>query len=111
MKKVWAWLKKWVGLILGGLLLILTFGFYVKRKKRQLGRVKDELAVSQATARVQVLRAQRERVAAEVGEKDIAIEEIDRKLKENEQEILDAHEIPEDMTDEEVADALREILG
>jgi hypothetical protein len=113
--KVWTWLKKWGGLLFGGIAAALLFvvggGWLWRKKRAELGRVKDELAVERAKTEIARLRGLREQVAERVGEKDEAIEEIDRQLEGNRQAIIEAHEVPADMTDEEVAHALREILG
>lgn len=109
-KSAWAWLKKWGAWLFGGiaavLLAVLGGGWLWRRKTRELGRVKDRLAVAEATKRRAHLQGVREEIKRQVGEDDEAISEIDDQLKTNAREIADAHEGGKDMTDEEVLDEL-----
>ena len=68
MAKVWQWLKKTGVWIAGALLLILGAGWFWRRKKSELGRVKDELAVVRATSKIKELRAVRELLREDVEE-------------------------------------------
>lgn len=106
-QKTWAWLKKWGSWLLGGivtvLLGVLTLGWYVRRQNRQIGQLKDQVAVADAMKEITRLRALREGVAERVGEKDQAIEEVDRDLAANQRRIVEAHEGGKGLSDEEVA--------
>lgn len=107
-----AWFKKWWKWILaaaGVLFAILTAGIIV-RQVRSLGKVKDQLAIAEATKEIEKLRAVRQEIAARVGEKDEAIEVVDEKLAANRRQIIEAHENGQGMSDEEV-DAAFAALG
>lgn len=105
MKKAWEWLKKAGVWIVGVLLLLIGAGWLWQRQRSALGRVRDELAVERATKEVERLRAVRKEIHARVGEKDDAIEEVDRQLRVNTRQIVEAHENGEGLDDDEVADA------
>lgn len=111
--KAWLWIKEHVkavlGAIVGVLLFVLGAGWIWRRQKKTLLRVKDQLAVSKATVELERLRAVREEVAREVGESDQAIVEIDAKIEENRRQLAEAHEKPEDMSDEELLEELRRL--
>ena len=100
--KFWAWLKKWGIALLGGLLTLLTFGWFAKRKFSELGRVKDELALAEATAEIGKLRASRDAIEERVGEKDAVIEAIDESLTAQRRKLVEAHQLGEGKTDEEI---------
>lgn len=105
MSGIVAWFKKWWKWLLSGLgalFVILTAGIIVHQKRR-LGQVRDKLAVAEAAKEIERLRALRQEVAAQVGEKDEAIEEVDRQLAENRRRLVEAHEGGEGLTDEEIA--------
>tara|TARA_Y100000310_G_scaffold250210_1_gene256395 strand:+ start:182 stop:529 length:348 start_codon:yes stop_codon:yes gene_type:complete len=101
-EKAWPWLKKWGGWILGALVAILTLGLVAKAYKGRLGKVKDELAIAEATKEIGKLQEVRAAIEERVGEKDEAIDIIDHKLAENRRRIIEAHEGGEDLTDDEV---------
>lgn len=104
------WLKEWGSWLFGGiaaaLLFVLGAGWLWRRKTRELGKVKDELAVAKATKNIERLRGLREEIKARVGEDDQAIAEIDEQLKDNARALVEAHEGAEGMSDEEVLDEL-----
>ena len=86
-EKAWPWLKKWGAWILGGIALVFGSGWLwntykgkLGRVKGKLGRVKDKLAVAEALKEREKLQAVRTEIATRVGEKDDAIEQIDRCL-------------------------------
>jgi hypothetical protein len=101
-EKAWPWLKKWGAWILGGIALVLGSGWLWNTYKGKLGRVKDKLAVAEALKEREKLQAVRTEIAARVGEKDEAIEQIDRQLEANARKFAEAHEGGEDLTDEEL---------
>ena len=109
MKKVWAWLKKYGALLLGGVLALLGAGWLWSRSKSKLGKVKDELAVAEATKEIARLKSAREAIERMVGEKGEALTLIDQKLDDNRLKIIQAHEGGEDMTDEELATAFADL--
>lgn len=102
MTEVWGTIKKWGAAIAAGLLFLIGMGWLWRRKQRELGALKDELAVANATKEISRLTAVREETAKQVGEKDQAIEEIDAQLAANKRAIVEAHEGGEGLTDEEM---------
>lgn len=109
MSSVWEWLKKWGAAIAGVLLAVLGAGWLWQRKSRELGRVKDRLAVERVKRDIARLQGMRKEISKRVGEKDEAIEGIDRQLAENRRAIVEAHEHGEGMSDEEVDEAFRRL--
>ena len=107
MKKAWAFVKKWGGAIFGALaallLALLGVGWLWRKKQAEVGALKDELAVAEATKEIATLRARREEVAARVGEKDVEIKAIDAELAENQRKIVEAHEGGEGLSADEIA--------
>lgn len=106
-----AWLRKWGVWLLGLAAVLLGAGWLWNRHRNALGRVRDKLEVAEATKEIAYLRAQREAVAARVSETDEAVLELDRRIVMQKERLLAAHEVDEDLSDEEVADRLREVLG
>ncbi len=111
MSGVKAWFKKWWKWLLAGLgalFAILTAGIIIHQRRR-LGRVKDELVVSEALKEVEKLRAVRAEIVDRVGEKDEAIAVIDEQLAENKRKIIEAHEGGENLSDEEVLEEFAQL--
>lgn len=108
MKKIWDWLKKWGGVVATALLALVGFGWLWRKKKLELGEVRDELAIAKATKSIAALRARRDEVAKQVGEKDEAVEEIDAEIDANKRAIVEAYENGQDLSDKEVEQAFKE---
>lgn len=102
MKKLWQWLKKWSAVILGALLAIVGGGWLWQRHKRKVGRLKDRLAVAEATKEIERLRGEREQLSERVGDKDEEISKIDDEIKRNKRKIVEAHEQGEGLSDDEI---------
>lgn len=106
MSNAWQWIKKWGGAIFGALaavlLVVLGAGWVWRKKKAEVGALRDELALAEATKEIERLRALRKGVAERVGEKDQAIEEIDAQLAENQRKIVEAHEGGEGLSADEI---------
>lgn len=115
MKAAWEWLKKWGGLLFGGiatvLLVVLTGGWYLRHKNKQLAAARDEAAIAEATAEVRRLEAVRAEVEARVGEKDEAIKVIDQQIAEQKARAVAAAGEGDGLSDEELAARFREVLG
>lgn len=105
MKKLWAWIKKWWGAVVAALAAIFGGLLLWRRHKRKLGAVKDELAVAEATKEISRLKGVREEVARQVHRDDVAIKAIDDEIKHQKRKVVEAHEVDEGMSDEEVAQA------
>lgn len=111
MSNAWDWLKRFGVWIAGALLLVIGAGWLWRRQRDELGKVKDRLAVAEATKEIARLRGQREEIAKRVGETDEVIDKIDAKIATHRQAVLDAYEVDPTLTDEEVAERLRRVLG
>ena len=108
MTKAWEWAKKWGLALLGGLLFFLSLKWILGARKNEIGRLKDNLAVTEATSAIERLRAVRARVMEEVDESDESVAEIDQKLAENRRLIVEAAtednaELTDDQIEEEFA--------
>jgi hypothetical protein len=108
--KTWIWIKEHVKAVLGAAVALLFFvlgaGWLWRKQKNKLGKVIDELAVSEAVNEIEKLRAVRGEIAREVGEKDESIVAIDAEISANRKKILDAHERTEDVSDEALLEEL-----
>ena len=104
MKKTWLFLKRWGLALFGVLAAIVTLGLYARHKQRELGAVKDELEIANATKEMARLRAQREMLAPQVKENDAVIEDLDSQMVRQKRRIIEAHENGRGLTDEEVVD-------
>ena len=105
MKRAWSWLKKWGLALFAGLLTIVTFGAYARRRSLQLDAARDAAKVAEAKAKIEHLRGIREQLTERVEEKDEAIEAIDRELAAQKRKLVEAHEAGEGLTDQEVEEA------
>lgn len=94
------WLKKWGALILSAVLALVTLGYL--RRRKQLGKLKDLMAVTQARKEMDELRAVRERLEQDDQDRRAAIAQVDKQLAENKQAIRDAFEGGDNATDEEL---------
>lgn len=108
-KAAWAWLRKWGLAIAGILLLALGAGWLWRRKQRELGRVRDQLAVEESRREIAALQAQRDAVLARVDEHEPEVAAIDRQLADNRRRIVEAHEHGRGLSDEEVEDAFAKL--
>jgi uncharacterized protein HemX len=103
------WLKKWGAAIAGVLLVILGAGWLWRRQQARIGKLKDRLAVEEATKKIGELRVLREEVKDRVGEKDEAIADLDRQLLDNQRRIIEAYEGGEGLSDEEMLEEFRRL--
>jgi len=107
-QKAWKWTRYHVSqvlsIVVSLLLAILGIGWLWRRKSSQIGAVKDQLAVTQATSEIVKLRALRADLKARVGDKDEAIGLVDEELKRNQRLVVEAHEQGDGLSDQEVAD-------
>lgn len=111
MKKALDWIKRW-GAAIGGLAIVLIgAGWLWQRQRNALGKVKDRLAVAEATKEIAALRARRQAVADRLGEINPMVEELDAEIAAQRLLVLEAHEVDPGLSDEEVAARLREVLG
>jgi hypothetical protein len=101
-KKAWEWIKKWGAALAGVLLLFLGAGWLWRRQQAKIGKLKDRLAVEEATKKIEQLRAVRAELVERVGEKDEAIAEVDEQLYANKWKIIEAHEGGQGLTDDEM---------
>lgn len=100
-------LKKWGGLVFGGLgallLALVGAGWLWRRKEAELAQVRDQLVVEEAQREIAVLQATRAGVAAQVGEQDAAVDELDVRLAVQRRRLVEAHDGMEGLSDDDVA--------
>lgn len=99
--RAWGWLVGIATILLAGIGLY----SYHRAKVRELGRVKDDLALQRATEEVRALRKVREEIAKEVEADDGRLRRLDAELARNARDIVEAHEGGQGLSDEEVLDA------
>lgn len=104
MKKAWAWIKKWWGALVGVALLLLGAGWAWDR--RRVGKLKDELAVKTAQARLAKMEAKRAANEALAEDRTEQIERLDKRIMEEKRNIINAFEGGEKLSDKEM---LREL--
>lgn len=109
LKSACSWLKQWSWALLLGLLALAGAGWAIRRRQIQLGQVRDALAVERAQNAIAELRGKRDQLLTEVTADHALVQEIDAQLAENKRKLVEAHEMPPDMTTEEVADAFRRL--
>lgn len=90
---------------------MLGAGWLWRRRSAALGRVRDELAVSEATKRMGELRSARVEVERQVGDNAAAIASIDAQIAVERRKFVEAHDVDQDISDEELNRRLREVLG
>lgn len=109
MTKIWAWLKKFGGWITGVLALLVGAGWLWKRQKERLGKLRDELAVSEATKEIEILRNLREKIAESATDLDVDIAQVDQQLAQQKRKIVEAFEKGTGLSDEEVERAFADL--
>jgi hypothetical protein len=113
MAKVWEWLKKWGGILFGGiaaaLLFVLGAGWLWRRREQMLGKVKDQLAVEKAKGEIARLQGMRDQIVDQVGATDESIVRIDEELLDNKRKLVEAHEHGEGLEGEELERAFAEL--
>lgn len=102
MKKAWEWLKRWGAALFGGLLVLVGAGWLWNRKAKELGRVRDELAVASAKKEIARLQGRREEIARQSDAKAEDIMGVDREIAANKRKLVEAHENGHGLSEEEV---------
>lgn len=104
-EKVVAWCKRWWGVLVAGVLLVLgAVGLYT-RQRAQLGAALDEAAVADARRQMDALRAARVEVTSRADAKTEEIQALDAQIAESKRRIVDLHEHGTDVPDEQLDDA------
>lgn len=109
MKKAWDWLKRAGAWVAGSLVLLLGALLFWRAYKSKLGRLQDQLAVAEATKELASLKARREEIVREVGERDAAVTLLNGKIENQKRRIVEAYENGRSLTDDEVDDELRRL--
>ena len=111
MKKAGTWLKKWGVWILGVAVALLTLGLAGSFALKKLGKLRDEKQLADAQVEIARLSGRRDEVARERGETDKQVRALDRELLHQKRLAVMAYEGGENLSDDELEDALREALG
>lgn len=93
-------LKKWWGAILLGFSVLVAALFVARR--RELGRLVDELTVDRAEVAIEILSARRDRIKADARDRDQRIADLDKDIAFNKRELIEAHEFGKGRSDEEI---------
>jgi len=77
--------------------------------RRRLGAARDAAAVAEALREMDALRARRDEISRQLGEKDDAIQAIDARILEQKRKIVHLHEGGEQISDEDLDKAFAEL--
>ena len=103
------WIKNNIVAVLGFIVLVLAFFFYRKWKQDQVNTLKDAIKVSDATKEIKALDAQRKMIDERMEDREAEIEYIDKKIKKNQREIVEARTGAKDLSDDEIIEEYRRL--
>lgn len=99
-KKLWVWVKeKWVAILVG---LSMILGVVVVARRRQVGRLKNEIIFDAAKREIEVLQERRTVLLSQDGTKRKDIARLDGEILANKRAIIEAHEDAEGLSDANV---------
>lgn len=103
MRKVWDWIKKWWGLLVGGLIAILAAVFLGRKLWRDRLQSQDKEKLDNAEREMEYLRGLRNEVERDIGEQTEEVKDIDRRIEEQREVIRETMRTGAGMSDDEIA--------
>lgn len=110
MTKVWAWLKRWGGLLFGVLLALMGAGWMWQRERRKRLDAEAEAEAARLRENITSAVAVRAHMLDEVDEKEPLVVKLDEQIQSNERALLRLHEEdPTEMSSDEIRERLAEL--
>jgi len=100
LSSIWAWLKKWWVAFAAGVFMLLGFALFSRR--RQVGRLLDELTADRAKSEVKALGRIRDHMVKQDEVDTKAVQRLDDEIQRNKRSLVEAHEHAEGLSDDEV---------
>jgi F0F1-type ATP synthase membrane subunit b/b' len=108
MKAAWTWVRKWSGLILGGVLVVFGAGWLWRRERAKRLSAEAQAEVNALREEIAGAKVVRQNFIDDAEDHTRAIDVLDRRIEERERAILNAHDEPlEGLSRDEIRQRLR----
>lgn len=109
LKKTWTWITGNVVAVLGFIVTVLLFILYQWWKTDQVNSLKDSLAVSEAHKNIKALDEKQKAIGVRVKGREAEIDKIDKSLRKNRRDIVEARTGAKDLSTDEILEAYRKL--